>query len=122
MPGGNQFQVDVLTLHPSQAETADGNGDNIQNSESARAISVFVDVTVVSGTTPSMDVIVETSIEGDAGPFVEQDRISAIIATGAFTATINRADDALGIRIRIRFVITGTTPSFTFEAKMERME
>lgn len=118
--GSSKFQLQENEIKASTAETAGGTGTIELDSKTARALEIWALVTVVSGTVPVLVVIVETSIDGLT--FTEQTRISSIQAVGAFSVPLNRADHALGKKIRVKWEITGTTPSFTFSVVMGRME
>ena len=116
----NHFNVQPQILLPSGAKTANFNADKDFSSKTARVIEVWIDVTAVSGTTPNLDIILETSILDL--PFVQQDTVTGITAASTNTLVVNRADDALGTTLRVRGVITGTTPSFTLSIVAVRME
>ncbi len=119
--GSSKFQLQENEIKASSAETADATGTIELDSKTARAIEIWALVTAVSGTTPLLALVVETSIDGTT--FAEQTRISGIAATGAFSVPLNRADHALGKKVRVSWVITGTdTPTFTFSVVMGRME
>ena len=115
-----RFTVQEEILQPTTTETADGTGVLKPSTQTARVIEVWLNVTNVSGTTPSLELVLETSIDGVN--FEEEKRISAVTTTGIFKMVLNRADQALGKKARVRWEITGTTPSFTFEVRMIRME
>lgn len=76
-------------------------------------ISVMLNVTAVSGTTPSMTVNVEWSHDNltwfSADP---ADVFTAITAA----ATKTKIFDVKGLYCRLNCTISGTTPSFTFAA------
>lgn len=116
-----QFTVQKDTLQSVTTETGDANGEFARKTKTARTTEVWLNVSAVSGTAPNLELIIETSLEENAN-FVEQDRIAAVGAAGNFSAVINRADDAMGLFVRVRWIITGTTPSFTFKVEMIRME
>ena len=120
MGGDNNFNVQPQIILPSGAKTASFTADKDFSSKTARVIEIWIDVTAVSGTTPNLDIILETSVLGL--PFVQQDTVTGIIAAATNTLVINRADDALGTTARVRGVITGTTPSFTLSIVAVRME
>ena len=118
-----KFLVDPYNLEDSRTETGNGTGAGRVNVQSTRALEVWVIVTATSGTGQSMNMLVESSPdEADDTTFKEQIRISAINAVGAFSVPINRADHALGLRARVKWEISGTTPSFTFKVVVGRME
>lgn len=78
-------------------------------------MSVLANVTAVSGTTPSMTLSLQWSHDGgttwaDADPV---DGFTAITATGPKVK-----DFAVKApHVRLAWAITGTTPSFTFDAR-----
>ena len=77
------------------------------------SIILMIDVTAVSGTSPSMTVNVEWSHDGSTW-FVAD---TADTFT-AFTAAAKRAKrfDVKGTRFRLNSAVTGTSPSFTYSA------
>lgn len=76
-------------------------------------LNVMLNVTAVSGTTPSMTVTVQWSHDGqtwfNADPV---DTFTAITAVGAVTKQFT----IKGMYARLNCTISGTTPSFTFAA------
>lgn len=109
----NQFTVTKDIVQVTATKTATFTGSNARNSNTARAIEVWINVTAVSGTAPFLDLEVQTAAV--AGQFVTQLTISGINAVNTFSTVINRADHSLGNTIRVRGVISGSTPSFTFD-------
>lgn len=101
-------QADV-TIHASGAETADGNSGDI-DLQGYYAAEICLDVTDVSGTSPSMDVYIEGK-DPESGKYKVIDSHTGITATGTFWTTIT---DLIFRYIRARWVISGTSPSFTF--------
>lgn len=76
-------------------------------------IAILLNVTAVSGTSPSMTVTVQWSHDGqtwfNADP---ADSFTAITAAGAVTKQFT----VKGLYARLNCTISGTTPSFTFAA------
>lgn len=99
-----------VNTNASAARTASGQGNAI-SSENARTLSILVDVTAVSGTTPNLVFAVEWSHDnGTWFPGDPPDTMTAITAVG-------RAAKAFTVKApywRLVWTITGTTPSFTF--------
>ena len=83
------------------------------------AIMVGIDVTAASGTSPSLQPYLE--IEGTDGVWYEVWKPTAITAAGQTVATIG-ADEAnpavFAANARLRFEVTGTTPSFTLSVSI----
>lgn len=119
-----RFQViGPVEAKASSVETATATGTAFAEtnySSTARVIEFHVIVAAASGTTPTLEVLAMTSLDGTN--FAEANRSASITGTGTFSFTINRADHALGKAVRIDWVIGGTTPSFTFSVIMGKME
>lgn len=106
---GNKFErgEDAAIVTASGARTATGNSGALSAAGSS-TIAAFLDVTAVSGTTPSMTVSVEESHDGTTWRSV-----------GAFAAKTAAGTERKSFVIaepfyRYVWTITGTTPSFTF--------
>jgi hypothetical protein len=101
----------VYTIVPSAARTATGNSGPLVMGYSP-TINLEVNVSAVSGTSPSMALSVQWSNDGvnfgnvDGTP----DTFAAITAAG----TVVKQLSAKGLYMQITWTITGTSPSFTF--------
>lgn len=90
------------TASGSQVLSSDNHGVN-------RTLRAQLDVTAASGTAPTLDVVIEDTLDGTnynvVGTFAQK------VATGreVINVTIPFAR-----RLRVRYTIAGTTPSFTF--------
>jgi tetrahydromethanopterin S-methyltransferase subunit B len=98
-----------VVLAASAARTATGNTGWI-NCEQYRELVAELDVTAVSGTTPTLDVLVETA-EDNAGQSAR--------SLGSFPQKTGVSNDrksfaGLDNYYRLTWTIAGTTPSFTF--------
>lgn len=99
----------AITLHASAAETIAGQGAAVDISALRGALKLALEITVVVGTTPALTLIVETSPSGttswqQVAAFAAQ---SAVGAVDLVLAGCKRF-------VRVRWTITGGTPSFTF--------
>jgi hypothetical protein len=123
-----------LPLHPSAARTVSGTGPALDRGGLGRFL-VQLNVTAASGTTPTLDVYLQTSVDGtnwhDVGHFAQVTaagiRFLRLVLGGAIPAVVEEAqkDASLaagtvehgpaGKQLRVKYVIAGTTPSFTFE-------
>jgi hypothetical protein len=106
--------VESVALLPSAARTASSNTADI---DVGRFIcgEICLDVTAVSGTSPSLDVYIEgkNQVSGKYKTLFSQTGITAVW-TWWFTIT------TLAFKyIRVRWVISGTSPSFTFSVGLE---
>jgi hypothetical protein len=102
-----------LTVVASAARTTTGNSGALQVPDLGEILNILLDVTAVTGTTPSMTVSMEWSHNGTT--FAAVDTAEAFVAITAAKVTVK------GFPIRAPFyrlvwTITGTTPSFTFSA------
>lgn len=100
----------------SAARTATGNGSAFDTT-SFNSIEGFLTVTAASGTTPTLDVRLETSL--DAG--TTWSTVAAFAQATAAT-TKNKVFGPLGDSCRWAWTIAGTTPSFTFSVAAEANE
>lgn len=123
-----------LTLVPSVARTAAGNGDSFDltqfvdgNGRGSFPMQLLLqaDVTAVAGTSPSITFLVEDSLDGGVtwntiGTFtamttvskqVIQISISGVAQSAGFRWPFNPK------RVRVRWTVSGTTPSLTSTVK-----
>lgn len=95
-----------LVLAASAARTATGTGSAIEIGDKPVA-RLLLDVTARTGTTPTLDVTIETSFDGatwrSAGTFTQ------VTATGQ-----QRGNFMLDRYVRASWTIGGVTPNFTF--------
>ena len=105
---GRWADTDPVTLFASAARTASANGSAVELGDCAVA-RLDLKVTAASGTTPTLNVKVQTSPDGttwtDVGTAFAQ-------ATGATTE--HKIVSGLDRFVRGVATIGGTTPSFTF--------
>jgi hypothetical protein len=110
LASGGQTDITVA----SAARTTTGNSGPIDGWGSAKTLRAQLNVSAASGTTPTLDVLIEDSIDGGAtwntvGTFAQKNAISreVVNVTTPFAETL-----------RVRWTIAGTTPSFTFEVRI----
>jgi hypothetical protein len=96
--------------------TAGGNSGDIDVS-TFTALELELKVTAVSGTTPALSVYIEGKFEttGDYKMLVYQENITA---TGIWYFTVN---PCVFRYIRVRWSVSGTSPSFTFRVDAQAM-
>ncbi|PBC38483.1 hypothetical protein CJ179_38425 [Rhodococcus sp. ACS1] len=108
-PGG--FLVnDVASAAITSTATTSATVPGLSSNMGTYAHSFNVVVTAVSGTTPTLDVGVEESIDNGTN-WVRIYDFPRITATGAYTSPMIRAQ--YGTRYRYVQTVAGTTPSFT---------
>ncbi|GLY55330.1 hypothetical protein [Lentzea sp. NBRC 102530] len=96
------------------ARTATGNGTALTLPDDVAELFVGIDITAVSGTTPTLVVQVQQQDANDVWQTLAA--TSSLNATGQATLHLPAGSFVLlgGGQARIRWVIGGTTPSFTF--------
>jgi hypothetical protein len=104
----------TLTILPSAARTTSGSAavgvDDLGNDY----VSVQVSVTAVSGTTPTLDISLEWSMDGTIwSQAATPDTFAQITAN----TSVVKAFQTKGLSYRVVWTIGGTTPSFTFSVR-----
>jgi len=107
-----------ILLVPSAAQTATGTGNNIDTNVSQidyfnEGVLVLVNVTAVSGTSPSMTFSLEGIVNGVNYTLGSCAAITAVNKCVLFVTQVPAV-------VRGAWVISGTTPSFTFTATIVR--
>lgn len=98
----------VEPILQSAARTASGNS-NVFSSGDYDDAQVFLDITAVSGTTPTLDVTIQYSPDGTRW-FTH-----TAFAQKTTTDKDSKQISGLGKSMRIAYTIGGTGPSFTFQ-------
>lgn len=97
------------TLAASAARTTSGDSGASAGWGSASTLRAQLDVTAAAGTTPTLDVVLEDTLDGVnynvVGTFAQK------VAAGREVINITTP---FSERIRARWTLGGTTPSFTF--------
>ncbi len=104
----------VITALASAARTATGTVDLGAFPADADEINIYLNVTVVSGTSPSRTATYQCSPDG----VTYYDHTAGAAITAAGNQVIKVATNT-GTYGRISYAISGTTPSFTFSAVAE---
>lgn len=100
----------TVTLTPSAARTASGSTANLDGFN-LKTLRAQLRTTAASGTTPTLDVVIEDTLDGTTwntvGTFTQ-------VTTGSARQVIN-VTAPFSDTIRVRWTVGGTTPSFTFD-------
>lgn len=112
-----------VALAPTAARTATGQGSAVDVRQLVGLGQFMLDCAAGTGTTPNLVVSIQDSPDGTTG-------WADVISFTAVTTVASAQDRGLDVRstrgfVRARWVITGTTPSFTFSlnglaAKVDR--
>jgi len=99
-----------LTYIPSMTVTANGDsGANPLIIHYGSVVVFFLNVTSVGGTNPTLDVYIDIQ-DPASGAWVNHDKFPTVTAP----TTLALALPVRAVKYRIRWVLGGTTPSFTF--------
>lgn len=105
----------VTTIVPSAAYTATASSAAFSTSRDVgEFVSVFVNCTAASGTSPSMTLSVQWSHDGVN--FADADGTADTLAAITAAKTTVKQFTVKAPFYRVTYAITGTTPSFTFSA------
>lgn len=115
---GRTFAIQNVYSGASSAHTASSDAGDLDVSK-CRRIAVDINITAVSGSSPTIQFFVDRK---DAnGIYYNLWSSSVTNATGQISTTIGAfatINQALGAIARLRWTITGSTPSFTFSASV----
>ncbi|HQR98152.1 MULTISPECIES: hypothetical protein [unclassified Polaromonas] len=106
--------IRTFTALASAARTTSGTVDLDAVPSEYQELSVYLDVTATSGTSPSMTVTYQSSPDGVT--FFDNTAGAAITAVGK---QLIKVPSTIGGYGRLSYAISGTTPSFTFSAVAE---
>lgn len=93
----------------SAARTASGNQSAGGDQGSADTLRVQLNVTASSGTLPTLDVVVEDTLDG-----MTWNVIGTFAQKGAPGREVINITSPFSATVRVRWTIGGSTPSFTF--------
>lgn len=99
----------LVTMHTSAARTATGNTTGETRLKSATALRVQLDVTAASGTTPTLNVLIEDTLDG-----TNWNTVGTFAAKTAVSREVINVPLPVANQLRVKWTIAGTTPSFTF--------
>jgi hypothetical protein len=113
------------TLLASGARTATGVGSALCGFARYEKFAAELVVTAASGTSPTLDVVLQHSIDGGATWFT-MTTFTQKTAAGSELKTETEVEAATGEVygdcLRVSYTIGGTTPSFTFYVKVSAQE
>jgi hypothetical protein len=99
----------TVTLLASAARTTTGASTAIPGFAAAKLLVVQLEVTAASGTLPTLDVIVEDTVDG-----TNYNTIATFAQKTAAGREVIRLTTAFTNTLRVSYTVGGTTPSFTF--------
>lgn len=106
-----------VVLAASEARTATGTGDGFAGFASTDRLAAQLVVSARSGTNPTLDVTIQHSIDGGT-TWHDLTSFSQVTATGTsfldFSEVLASTAQVYGDRLRAKWTLGGTNPSFTF--------
>lgn len=112
MPWAGDTYEELLVA--SAARTANGTAVSGEDFGSINRVRAQLDVTAVSGTTPSMTVVIESTLDG-----TNWDALGTFTAKTAVAREVITINPWIGRQLRARWTVSGTTPSFTFSVRIQ---
>lgn len=106
-------QIEELAL--SGTVTSSGNSVVLRGFGAARRLRCQLDITAVSGTSPSITVEIQDTIDGGTRYNTLTNFSGAKTATGVTVADVTTP---FGDALIVKYAVTGTTPSFTFSVRI----
>lgn len=106
---GQFYEEDDVTLLASAARTSSGTSDTYEVGDKA-TLRLDLDVTAVSGSSPTMHVQVETRKASGSGTWRVVDAFDLATAVSAQRRTMGGCDRF----VRVVYTLGGSSPSFTF--------
>lgn len=100
------------TLVASAARTTSSDSGALDGYGPAVRAVVQLDVTAASGTSPTLDVVVEDTVDG-----TNYNTVATFAQKVAAGREAVRVTTPFSDTLRVRWTIAGTTPSFTFSVK-----
>lgn len=105
---GEFIDVEEVTLAASAARTESGSGSAIDLGD-RNTLRLSLAITARSGTKPSLHALVETSADSSTWR-----QLGSFTAVNDATGTERQSFPGADRYVRLRWVISGATPSFTF--------
>ena len=99
----------TVTLLASGARTTTANATGVAGFAAAAILVMQLNVTVASGTTPTLDVVVQDTVDG-----TNYNTIATFTQATAVTREVIRLATPFTDTLRVGYTIGGVTPSFTF--------
>lgn len=105
--------ADAPVVVPSAARTASGDSGDLTGFASYKTLRAQLDVTAAAGTGPTLDVVLEDSLDGTTW-----NALSTFTQAAAVTRQVVNYTGPFADRLRVRWTVGGTAPSFTFDVRL----
>lgn len=107
--GGRGLAYDLATVVASAARAASGDSGVLPGYGPASRLRIQLDVTAVAGVGPTLDVVVEDTLDG-----VNWNAIGTFAQLAAAGRQVIDVETVFSDRLRVRWTLGGSAPSFTF--------
>lgn len=108
--------ADAIVLVPSAAVTASGTAGVSSGFADRTKLRAQLNVTAVSGTAPTLDVVLEDTLDGvNWNPLLT---FTQVTAAGRQVMNLPGNTGVFADQIRVRYTVGGATPSFTFDVRL----
>jgi len=111
-----QQALDKLALiagHPTAARTATGQTSGIDLKDYDGDVVFLLDSAAGTGTSPTLDVTIEDSADNSSFAAITGAAFTQVVGAASAQKLVVNKDSARRY-VRVKYTITGTTPSFTF--------
>lgn len=105
--------ADGTLVVDSAARTTNGDSGPLSGFADRRNLRCQLNVTAVAGTTPTLDVVLEDSLDG-----VNWNVLKTFTQAVAATRQVLDHTGPFADRIRFRWTVGGAAPSFTFDVRL----
>jgi hypothetical protein len=95
---------------PSAARTISGDSGPLAGYGPAQTLRAQLNVTAISGTSPTLDVVIEDSVDGG----VTWNTVGTFTQATAVSRQVLDVPGPFGPLLRVRWTVDGVTPSSTF--------
>lgn len=99
----------VDTLVASAARTASGDSGTLDGWGVPSTLRIQLDVTAAAGTGPTLDVVIEDTLDG-----INWNTVATFAQKTAAGREVLNVTAPFSDRLRVRWTVGGTAPSFTF--------
>lgn len=110
----NLESLSLVSMHPTAARTATGQGTSVDLKDFDGDLLLLLDSSVGTGTSPTLDVTLEESSDDSTFTALSGSAFSQVTDSSASQQKLAINKDAAKRYVRVKYTLGGTTPSFTF--------
>lgn len=110
------YSEDILSA--SSTQTTTGQTGTLSGYGGSSTLRVYVNCTAASGTSPTMTINIQDTVDGTNWYTVGSSAAITAVGTSVFEIGAGLGNNhVFADRLRVQWVIGGTTPSFTFDVR-----